>query len=88
VATKRIRNSREIMTQLPGLALAIQVEDYVLLNISALLTTALFADGGYGKLQLAWRNLLGQRTRVLIPATNVKFLNRCAPFYSIQMNIL
>jgi hypothetical protein len=71
VAIKRIRNSREIMTQFPGLTVATQVEDYVLLNISALLTTALFAGGDYEKLQIAWRDLLGQRTRVLIPATNV-----------------
>jgi hypothetical protein len=70
----------EIMTQLSGLTVATEVEDYVLLNISALLTTALFAGGGYGKLQIAWRDLLGQRTRVLIPATNVKVSNRCAPF--------
>jgi hypothetical protein len=62
----RIRNSREIMTQLPGLTVATQVEDYVLLNISALLTTALFAGGGCGKPQTAWRDLLGHRTRVLI----------------------
>jgi hypothetical protein len=59
------------MTQLPGLTVATQVEDYVYLNISALLTIALFAGGGFGKLQTAWRDLLGQRTRVLIPASNV-----------------
>jgi hypothetical protein len=47
------------MTQLPGLTVATQVENYVRLNISALLTTALFAVGGYGKLQIAWRDLLG-----------------------------
>jgi hypothetical protein len=44
------------------------------------LTTVLFAGGGYGKLQTAWRDLLDQRTRVLIPATNVKVSIRCAPF--------
>jgi hypothetical protein len=86
--SQRIRNSRDIMPQLPGLTVATQVEDYVLLNISALLITALFADGGYGKLQTAWRDLLGQRTRVQIPATNVKVPNRCAPFDSTRMNIL
>jgi hypothetical protein len=80
VATKRIHKSKEIMTQLPGLTVAIQVEDYVLLIISALLTTALFADGGYGKLQTAWRDLLGQGTGVLILVTNVKIADRCAPF--------
>jgi hypothetical protein len=68
------------MTQLPGLTVATQVEDYVYLNIRALLTTALFADGGYGKLQTAWSDLLGHRTRVLILVTNVKVPNRCAPF--------
>jgi hypothetical protein len=44
------------------------------------LITALFAGGGYEKLWTAWRDLLGQRTRVLIPATNVKVSNRCAQF--------
>jgi hypothetical protein len=39
------------MMQLPGLAVATQVDDYVFLNISSLLITALFAGGGYGKLQ-------------------------------------
>jgi hypothetical protein len=68
------------MTQLPGLTVATQVEDYVFLNISALLTTALFAGGGYRKLQTSWNDLLGQRTRIVIPATNVKVSNRCAPF--------
>jgi hypothetical protein len=76
------------MTQLPGLTVASQVEDYVCLNISALLTTVLFADGGYGKLQTSWRDLLGQRTRGLIPATSVKVPNRCAPFDSTQIYIL
>jgi hypothetical protein len=75
VVTKRIRNSREIMTQLPGLAVATQVEDYVFLNISSLLTTALFAGGGYGKLQTAWCDLLGQWTRVLIPANEITVPN-------------
>jgi uncharacterized protein YgbK (DUF1537 family) len=72
--SQRIRNSREIMTQMPGLTAATQVEDYVLL------TTALFGGGGsYGKLQTAWRDLLGQRTLVLIPATNVMFSNLDVP---------
>jgi hypothetical protein len=38
------------MTQLPGLTVATQVEDYVYLNMSALLTTALLSGGSYGKL--------------------------------------
>jgi hypothetical protein len=78
--SQRIRNSREIIMQLPDLTAATQVEDYVFLNISAILITALFAGGGYGKLQIAWRDLLKQRTRVMIPATNVKVSNRCAQF--------
>jgi hypothetical protein len=41
------------MTQLPGLTVATQVEDYVRLITSSLLTTVLFAGGGYGKLQTA-----------------------------------
>jgi hypothetical protein len=80
VAATRIRNSREIMTQLPGLTVATQVEDYLFLNIRALLTTALFAGGGYGELQMAWRRILGLSTRVLLPASEVKLSNRCAPF--------
>jgi hypothetical protein len=78
--SQQSRNSREIKMQLPGLNVATQVEVYVFLNISALFITALFAGGGYVKLQTAWRDLLGQRTRVLIPTTNVKVSNRCAPF--------
>jgi hypothetical protein len=70
----------EFVTAVARFTVATRVEDYVLLNNSALLTTALFAGGGYGKLQIAWRDLLGQRTRVLIPTTNVKVSNRCAPF--------
>jgi hypothetical protein len=49
--SQRIRNSREIMMQLPGLIVATQVEDCVFLNISALLFTTLFAGGAYEKLQ-------------------------------------
>jgi hypothetical protein len=75
VPASRIRNSREIITQMLGLTVATHVDDYVLLIISSLLTTALFAGGSYGKLQTAWCGLLGQRTRVLIPATNVKVSN-------------
>jgi hypothetical protein len=59
VATKRIRNIREIMTQFPGLTIGTQVGDYVLLNISALLTTAFFSGDGYEKLQIAWRDPSG-----------------------------
>jgi hypothetical protein len=51
--SQRIRNSREIMMQLPGLTVATQIQDYVFLNINALLITALFAGGGYEKLWTA-----------------------------------
>jgi hypothetical protein len=40
VPANRIRNCKKIMTQLLGLTVATHVEDYVLLNISALLATA------------------------------------------------
>jgi hypothetical protein len=42
IASQGIRNSREIMMQVPCLTVATRVDEYVYLNISTLVTTALF----------------------------------------------